>query len=85
MLYVGLSQVYSLMLTVSRSCEDSVTDNYTLGSSGWVLFPQVNPLLNHTEGPGPGPPVVLHTVRELTCISSQGASAALDLILLIQG
>lgn len=84
MLYVGLSQVYSLMLTVSRSCEDSVIDNYMLGSSAWVLFPRVNPLLNHTEGPGAGPPVVLHTVQKSTCISSRGASTALDLILLVQ-
>lgn len=57
MLYVILSQVYSLMLTVSRSCEDSVTDNYSLRSSGCFLFPQVSELLNRTEREGPGAPV----------------------------
>lgn len=35
-----LSQVYSLMLTVSQSCEDSVTDNYSARGSGWVLWPE---------------------------------------------
>lgn len=35
-----LSQVYRLMLTVSQSCEDSVTDNYSVRSSGWVLIPE---------------------------------------------
>lgn len=45
------------MLTVSKSCEDSVTDNYSLRSSGWFLFPQVSELLNRIEREGPGAPV----------------------------
>jgi len=37
------------MLTVSKSCKDAVTDNYSLRSSGWFLFPQVSELLNRIE------------------------------------
>lgn len=49
MLYVILPQVYSLMLTVSKHCEDSVTDNDGLRSSGWVWVPQVSELLSYRE------------------------------------
>lgn len=51
----GLSQVYSLMLTVSQSCEDSVTDNYSVRGSGWVVSPE-SLSYGIVEG-GPGAPV----------------------------
>lgn len=56
LLCVILSQVQSSMLTVSSSCEDAVTDNYSSRSSGWLSLPRVPRLLIHVQRAGPGAP-----------------------------
>lgn len=43
------------MFTVSQSCEDSVTDNYSVRGSGWVLRPES--LSYGIVERGPGAPV----------------------------
>lgn len=59
-----LSQVYSLMLTVSQSCEDSVTDNYSVRGSGLGFVSWVSQLWNCWEGARSScPQGMLHTVR----------------------
>lgn len=59
-----LSQVYSLMLTVSQSCEDSVTDNYSVRGSGWVLCPEsLSYGIVEKGAESSHPQGVLHTVR----------------------
>lgn len=64
MLYGIYHRLYSLMLTVSQSCEDSVTDNYSVRGSGWVLHPKsLRYGIVEKGAESSHPQGVLHTVR----------------------